>query len=366
MSIIDTGIQVVKDFMGSVTEPESIREQIVQPRITQPAPVPEPVSPTNMQEYEQPEDFGDVIQRFPDPIVDDFDLGKPSDYDLRTDAEVEQEETDALRDAEITDIGMEEQTLGVKTTESRAKVEHLNEVKALENPREKGLVKGQGSERFMPFESVEGTGPDSGMSKYEIGYGIKIPKTWLSKDKRSWPTIDGVVVDISKGITKEQAESLSKKSLDKSYKAAKKRLTKWDDMTNKEHAFWGDITYNGGDGAINKNPKAKAKANEGYTVEAMVLALDFIKMGKTPSRGLLNRRLTMYNQAALEVTGAPIIDQYKFGKNIQIKFAYNFMTDKVSKKFSDKIKKSDGWLTITTGGDMDKVIKVGKNYKFEG
>jgi GH24 family phage-related lysozyme (muramidase) len=361
MDIINTAMNAISDFMGGgKTEPEpTVREQVVQP-------LRQPINdePVAASDEPLPESFNEMRPMSMTEFDTDIDTGKPEDFDLATD----DEKLRAMYDKDLEDrkaiTGIKEDDTKLVSTEEQARSAHLENIKTLENQFNEGLVKEEMSEKFMPFDSDEGTGPDSGMSKQEIGYGIKIPKSWLTKDKRSWPSIDGVKVDISKGITKEQAESLSKKALGKAYDSAKTKLTKWSDMTEKEKSYWADLTYNGGARAINKNPKARAVANAGHTAEAMVLSLDYIKSAGKVSRGLLNRRLSMYNQAALEITGAPIIEEYVFGKDIKVKFSSNFMTDKVSKAFSKKIKKNKLWFVVAHGGDSDKSWKVDSNFKF--
>jgi ribosomal protein L21E len=73
----------------------------------------------------------------------------------------------------------------------------------------------------------------------------------------------------------------------------------------------------------------------------------------------------MYNQAALEVTGAPIIEKYEFGDEIKVKFSSSMMTDKVSKRFTKKINDAGGWYTVTKGSGKQATWEVGDNFKFE-
>jgi len=301
-------------------------------------------------------------------LEDDFDVYPPELTSfLESDEGADEAAVDAAFDIDLKKF--EGGTLVSSQSEQQAVTSHYNQLKSMENPEERGLVKGKTGDRFMPFESAEGRGPDKSMSKFEIGYGIKVPEKWFSKDKKNWPVVDGVPLDISKGATREQADSMLRSAQENSRKSAKKRLTKWDDMTEGERVFWTDLTYNGGAGAIDKNPKAKALANKGFTTEAMIAALDFIRSAGELSRGLLNRRVSLYNQAAVEVNGAPIIEEYKFSQgSVDVKFAHKFMTNTVSPAFEVKNGKG-GWLNIITkdAGEPKAVTKkMDRNHNFTG
>lgn len=364
MNMIMDGLTAVGEALGMGGEPESIREEYIQPeRVTQPAP---DIKEVEAENYDELDEFDFTLMDGTKGSSTDFNPWEGEEFNLRN--ESDQEANVRLQEEMYGEAaqGFENDTLGVKVTQQTARKEHTKDIMKMENGAEVGLIKTTTEEKFMPIDSIEGTGPDASMSTQEIGYGIKIPKSWLGKDKSKWPKVQGVTLDIKKGITKEQAEAMMSSELEKSYKAAEPKLSKWRDMTEKEKVFWADLTYNGGAKAINKNPKAKAAANLGNTVEGMILALDFIKAGGKASRGLLNRRISMYNQAALEITGAPVIEEYEFGKDIKIKFSSHFMTDKVSKKLAKKVKANEGWLTISKGGDREGVkFEANDNYKFE-
>ena len=371
MNILKAGADAIGGFLGVDADPKpTVMEQVTAPPIRQPRVEPDNLTIDNMESYNEPNEIPEMMN--PDleaeEVEEPFDLGGPDDYDMRTEAEMQKMMNEEETTGDYGYQGVLDDDLGVTSTETQAKTQHLEDIKVMENRDKEGLVEVEGVQggKFMPIESKEGTGPDAKMSEYEIGYGIKIPKTWLSKDERSWPKIDGVKVDISKGISQDQANSLAEKSLGKAYKAASPKLSDWAKMTEKEKSFWADLTYNGGAKAINKNPKAKAAANKGYTVEGMVRALDYIKSAGKANRGLLNRRISMYNQAALEVTGAPIIESYEFGKDIRVKFSNDFMTDKMSKPYAKKINGNDGWLRLASGSGETITREVGDNFKFEG
>jgi len=376
MNILQEGVKAISNFLGTDQPETTLRERLLDPanvdqdaREVSDAPAPteailrQPAPEEAPETYEGLDEF-EINSLLDEDLQDDFDPWDGEDFNLENPTEMERNaklQEEMYRDAEQ---GIEDDTLGVLMTDEAAKREHLEDVKIAENAGAKGYVKSTSGARFMPFDSLEGQGPDKGMSKQEIGYGIKIPKVWFSKDKKKWPKIDGVPVDISKGITEEQATTMLRDVLEDSDKTAKTKLSKWSDMTAQEKVFWSDLTYNMGAKAIDKNPKAKAAANAGRTVEAMVLALDSIRAAGKPLPGLLNRRLTRYNQAALEITGAPVVEEYNFGEEIKIKFSSDFMTDKVSPKFAKKIKANDGWLTISKGGVDSFVKKADDNFKF--
>ena len=346
--ILKEGIDMVKGFFEPSKEP-TIRERILQP---------DPVEPEQVEV-----DLPEPGSYWADD-KDSFDPGPSESYNMVTEMEREarsQEEMNSMEDKAIESVHSGE--TAIKRTPVQVRTSHLDYVKKTENGSRKGFEKDATGGRFMPISSMEGEGPDSGMSDMEIGYGIKIEKSWLTNDRSKWLKIDGVPVDIRKGISEDQASSMTKEYLDKAYKTASSKLKHWDKMAESEKAFWADLTYNGGAKAINKNPKAMAAANSGHTVEAMILALDYIKAGGKIARGLLNRRLSMYNKAALEVAGAPIIEEYRMGDSIEVKFSSSLMTDKASKEFTNKVNRSD-WYKITKGNYQVGVWGVQDNYQF--
>jgi len=365
MGILQEGVNAVANLFGDsddstlrerLLDPNNIEQKPTEPVVSfrEPAPEESPDTYEGLEEYELASFAGDT---------GDFDPWEGEDFNLEPEGNKQEiVETKLYDDAEQ---GFNDDSLGLPMTKHGARKDYFNDVKIAENGSEKGLTKTPTDERFMPFDSIEGTGPDASMSKQEIGYGVKIPKKWFSDDKNKWPMVEGVRIDIKKGITRDQATAMTENIIDDSFKQASSKFTKWEDMSEMEKVFWADLTYNGGAKAINKNPKARAAANAGRTVEGMVLALDFIKANDKPMRGLLNRRLSRYNQAALEITGTPVVEEYVFGKEIKIKFSSDFMTDKISEKLAKKIKANDGWLTVSRGGDNeDDLFKADDNYKF--
>ncbi len=76
----------------------------------------------------------------------------------------------------------------------------------------------------------------------------------------------------------------------------------------------------------------------------------------------------MYNDAAVEDNGAPIIEEYRFSVGrVEIKFAHQFMTEAVSPKFQKEHGKG-GWMTLIDGAATSKSInkKMDKNHNFTG
>lgn len=264
------------------------------------------------------------------------------------------------------DSSMRDGSFAVKKTKYSATQSLVEDIKRRENPQQKGLTTSPSGEKvFMPFNSMEGRGSDKANSVMEIGYGTKILEAWLSKDKSKWPVVDGVPVDVSKGITMQQAASMARASLDTSFKAAKGKVAGWDEATEMQKKYWIDLAYNGGPAVFERNPNAMKALQNGFGIEGMIRTLDYIKAGGKVVRGLLNRRLSMYNEAALEHAGAPVVTEYVFGPDIKVKFGSKFLTKGMSSAMSKKINDAGGWLTVSHGGTETKSRKVGENFRFE-
>jgi len=293
--------------------------------------------------------------------TDIYGLKIPEQFDTQPDDSVWNE--DMLNRAGMLDT----ESTAVPVTQNKARNMHLDEVKNLENPNNVGMTKVKGQELFMPFKSIEGRGKDKSMSEFEIGYGIKIPSKWISPNRNDWPTIQGVPVDLWNGITVDQASQMSKDILDKSYVEAESRVGKeWKALTERERSFWADLVYNGGAGAVPANPNAMKAMKKGHTAEAMIKAGDYIKAGGKAYRGLLNRRLSMYNQAALTITGAPVVESYEVKKGeTVIKFAYGFNTKKVSDAFAKKVNGNKNQHSFKVDIDKTGTYKADKNYNFK-
>lgn len=313
--------------------PTSIRERWLQPR-QEPAarPVNEvpdrTVAPSIIEQ-----EATDSAFEMEAPEEDLFTQEEDTRLDSEILAEKIRSEAEALEVVKRFDEG----ALVTKQDAGQARSSHLQDLMKFENAQNKGLVKTATGSKWMPIKSGEGRGPDKSMSEYEIGHGIKIPESWMSDNKRDWPMVRGVKVNIKEGLTKDQEESLVRDLLEKSYTQAEKVIPGWKDISENEKTFWGDFIYNGGKGVLDKNPKAKAALAKGNTTEAMIRSLDFIGSAGKPARGLLKRRISMYNKAASEINGAPIIEEYTFGPEIKVKFAHGFMDDKVSNKFLSNV-----------------------------
>lgn len=264
------------------------------------------------------------------------------------------------------EAGLADGDFAVKATKHSAAASLIDSIKKIENPNEKGLTRtADGRELFMPFNSIEGRGPDKANSIMEIGYGTKVLEAWLTDDKSKWPVIDGVPVDVRKGITKNQAEAFIQQSLDSAFQASKAKVAGFEEATEMQKKYWVDLAYNGGNNVFEKNPTAMKTLKAGYSLEGIIRTFDYIKSAGKVTRGLLNRRLSGYNEAALEHSGAPVVTEYIFGPEIKVKFGTKFLTDKVSKDFAKKVNDNGGWLTISKGGNETKVRKVGDNFRFE-
>lgn len=314
------------------------------------APVSEPAIETFG--YQLP-DFGEI----------DFDIGS-DDFAVTTPSA---EELGKRREDITTEDARSmymEGTMAAQTDEETAQNDYLTRIRTLENADQKGK-KGN---KFYPIESLEGTGPDGDVfSDKELGYGIKVMKEWLEDDPKGWPMIDGVPVNVQDGITEQQARSLTQSAIDKARESASKKIPKYDDMTAYEKQYWTDLTYNGGTAISKRNPKAMKAAEAGYSGEAMIKTFDYIKAGGSKTRGLLNRRLNMFNEASSEISGLPVVEEYQWGEDgVKIKFASKIESDKVSKKFRDKINKAEGWYTVGKGGaeGTTQTHKLNDQYEF--
>ncbi len=290
-----------------------------------------------------------------------FDLKIPERFDIQPDSTVWNEGMITKGTSDVIN-----NRSSVDQTKTNARSSYLTEIKNRENPSKVGFQTANGVSKFMPIASSEGTGPDKDiMSKFEIGYGIKIPKVWLGADEDKWPVVQGVSVNIRNGLTDEQATAMSKDIMDKSYASAGKTVSGWKNLSENEKTYWADLAYNGGSGAIKKNKRAMKAAEKGLSVEAMIDVFHFIGSGGKRSRGLLNRRLSMYNQAALSISGAPVATSYEVKDGLVfIQFANGFMTNKISKKMSDKITKNGNKYIMKEPFEKGS-WKADKIYKFE-
>jgi len=257
-----------------------------------------------------------------------------------------------------------------RLSKAGARYQYNDKLREWENPNGSGYEEYKGKKKFMPFESIEGTGSDPGNSKYEIGYGVKIKQSWISDNRENWPKINGIPTDIREGISKEKAQEWCLELQDKAYNQAKRSASSaWTNLSEAEKTLWTDLTYNGGAKAIDKNPKAKEALTKGYSVEAALKTLDYIhagSKGKARSlRGLLNRRLSMYNNVALDLPGVPVIDSYSIEEgNVKVNFSSQFNTDKVSSSYLKKLNQNKSLSFKVKPGMPEGDYKANKEYDF--
>lgn len=300
---------------------------------------------TPLEQGTQEADVNPILESVPNPDTIPFSESTPAD---------------TLGKPWYKESGMATQAMSdgntiVQSTAESARQDLFESLKVSENAENKGFRMTNNGQRFMPTESLEGGKGD--LSAYEIGYGVKIPKKWMSDNPKDWLVLDGEPIDIRKGLTSEQAERLLEEKMNTAVEAASK-VPNFDKMTPKGQMYFADFLYNLGADGMKRNPKSLKALKAGYTTEAIALTLDAINAKGKPYRGLLERRVKGYNEAALEITGAPVIEKYEYGSKVRVKFAYPFMTDTVSNKFKKRVGE-DGWMDVTsTSEEGSKEYKV--------
>lgn len=275
--------------------------------------------------------------------VDEFDFGEPEDFyvDQPENAAMEaQAERDFQRGVSL----LEEGQLTIEADPQAARTAFVEDLKRNENAQKVGFEGG----KFKPYPSLQGADPKNGWSEFEVAYGIRVPEEWLGEDENKWPTVQGVKLNISEGITEDEATALLTQNLDEQEEVAQKKIKGYADMSSGEQFFWKDLMYNGGTESVfkKKSPKAFKALQEGNTVEAMIRSLDFIHVGNTPHKGLLKRRVSRYNKATASLNGLPRIEEVEYGPNIRVKFAFPHTHPKITKAYANKINKAGGWLTV--------------------
>lgn len=363
MKFLESAIKSIGAFLGEGGSPDEVRKGILgtlpqtqataQEQPTEVAPLRQPII-----ESETITDQGAPGMRdTSDFMDDDGSLFIPMDIKEKA------RNLDSSFDENGAVMDLMGNRLGVTRTKGQALKSYIEGLKKRENPGNRGLVDFGGQKKFMPFKSIAEK-REPGQSEFEIGYGIKVMDKWLDTREINWPVIDGVPVDIQEGITPQQAESLLIERTKKDRDILRSKFKTWGDMTEEEKIGWQDLSYNGGPGAIEKNPKAMAAANAGHTLEGLALLFDYTKAGNNRYRGLFTRRLNVYNKAALSVTGAPIVEEYKWGKNeVWVKFSSSIRSDKFSDNFKKKVSKN-GWYKVPGPGGKPKDGKVGENFQF--
>ena len=255
--------------------------------------------------------------------------------------------------------------LTLTRTKGQAMSMYLDVLKKQENASREGLTSIGGEKRFMMIQSLPEK-REKGQSEYEIGYGIKVMDDWLGDDPNKWLKVHGVPVDVREGLTPDQVDTVMMDRLMKDHATTSTQLKNWDKMTEEERIGWQDLIYNGGIGLLKSASQAKTAADNGYTLEGLAKLSHFSRAGGVHHRGLLNRRLNMYNKAALSVSGAPVIEKYVWGDSgIQIKFSSKLVSDKFSPKFKKDVNDNGGWYSPpgkSTGKDTE--YSADDNYEF--
>ena len=336
--------QIMKNLKQAPAPTENV--QVGAGLYTQPTDVPEvpdlqQLHPNEIQEYTVPEQekgyFDESLYHEPPPDM----------YNKTAD-----DEAKAYLEAQMS--GSEE--IKFLRSNSQAKAMLVDSIKRYENAEEKGRVVGPQGELFTIFDVQ-----DSPIGEKDIGWGFKVEPEMLTDDQSKWPKVNGVPIDLRKGITRETANHLLFQELEKSRELCRTQMPGWDKMSPMEKFFWNDLAYNSGDQTFVKSPKAVKAAKEGYTAEAAIKSLDFIKSGNKPMRGLFNRRIQSYNELAKELPGVPMIEEAEWGEDIRVKFAHQIKSTKVSKAFTKKVNDStEGWFTVAKGekGSKRNVYKI--------
>lgn len=364
MSFIQQAMATFSSLVAPDADPVSIREQILQgfgqeqheqmqaefnpPVVTrQPTDVPEVADFEAAHPNELPE-WNEATPE--DQVIPEGDAMIPIEYDKSLKYADEQATTE-----------LEEKMEGKRPTlqmtdENNAMGSLVDFIKSKENPKEMGLEQTEAGERFTVFDV-----PNSAIGEKNIGWGIMVQPGWLTTNPAKWPVLNGEPLDIREGITRKQAEGLLNQELDQAKVSAEKKVPSWNKMLPVEQRFWTDLRYNGGPKVFSKSPKAMAAAKEGYTAEAMIKSLDFIKSGNKSVKGLFLRRIEAYNQAAQELPGVPKIEKITWGKQAKVKFAHQIKSTKVSKSFTNRVNKTgNGWFTISTtsGVKGEETMKI--------
>jgi len=375
--MIDKIMNSIGEFLGQGASQDSIRQRILDNLGPAETPVPEPVVQEEPAPVKQPmvPDMPNVTA--PD-VMDDMRIHEEeidetlSDFepvDVRGQWEIKAADERKRLDNDP-DAAIERLTTnrgGLTRNKGQANTMYMDMLKKAENPDMKGLTTVNGEKRFMMIKSPKEKKED-GQSEYEIGYGIKVLDDWLSDDPKKWLKINDIPVNVKEGLTQEQVDTLLQERIGKDRAVTSSQLNHWDNMTEEEKIGWQDLTYNGGIGLLKSSSQAKTAANKGYTMEGLVKLTHFTRAGSQRYRGLLKRRINNYNQAALSVTGAPVIEKYEFGpKGIRIKFSSKLMGPKFSKGFKDKVNAADGWYNVpgSVKEGKDKLYSMNDDYQFE-
>lgn len=361
--MIDKIMESIKGFLGSGADEANIHNKISEGmQSNQPAPLKQPMAPDALTVKVDDDMFNlDTGQLDVNTNLPGF-MDETIDPDVDADEEAQSHENAVDRAMRAVTEGWG----GVTRNKSQANGMYMDIIKKHENPGNKGLTNVNGVPTFMMFKS-QYEKKEEGQSEFEIGYGIKVQNAWLSDSPDKWMKINDIPVDVRKGLTMQQTEDFLKSRMRQDRKDAKANLPTWGNMTEEEKMGWQDLTYNGGSGLLQADSQAKAAATAGYTMEGLAKLSHFTRAGTARYRGLLSRRLNMYNHAALSVSGAPVIEEYTWGPNgIRIKFSSDLISDKFSPSFKKKVSASGGWYDVP-GQVKDKEMKsfkINDDYQF--
>lgn len=225
-----------------------------------------------------------------------------------------------------------------------ANSDYIEQVKVHENSTKEGFKDG----KFYPINSAEGKGTLN-PSGQEIGYGILVKPEWLGTDESKYPVVDGVPVDVRGGITEEQATALVNDIVTAKQTELFDAYPDIGKMTTPLKMYWTDFTYNGGVGAIKKNPSALKALKAKQPVEAVIKTFNYWNTSGTPTRGLFKRRINSYNDMAKQM-GLPLVTSYDWGDGKGVaRFDSKFEKGEGADKFAGKDSIRFSSKGITTG-----------------
>ena len=349
----------VEQFLSGGGDPGFIRNSILNalPPDTNPKPQPETAQP-----LKQPV-LPDTPSIKADAIIDEYDIDSIPDS-IPDMSKYKRWDIIDNMNYETAFQHMLKGGLTLTRTKGQALSMYLDALKRQENSSNEGLTTIGGQKKFMMFQSLPEK-REKGQSEYEIGYGIKVMDDWLGDDPNKWLKVHGVPIDVREGLTMDQVNTIMMDRIMKDQATTSTQLQTWDKMTEEERIGWQDLVYNGGLGLLKAPSQAKSAADKGYTLEGLAKLSHFTRAGSTHYRGLLTRRLNMYNKAALSVSGAPVIEKYQWGENgIKIKFSSKLVSDKFSNKFKKEVNDNGGWYSVP-GNVTGETVEYSANDDYE-
>ena len=136
----------------------------------------------------------------------------------------------------------------------------------------------------------------------DIGHGHKLTPEELKTKK-----VYGI--DISKGITKDQADTIFRKDLEKKYNRASKRVPNFKNLTPLEQALITDFEFNVKGGAETYTEMLKAIQEKDF--KALNKEYKRSMIVETPDGKRLKKPLTKRNKDTYSTFIAPLIEEYK-------------------------------------------------------